>query len=731
MKRRPLGLVCLVFLLLIALIQLYYPLPIPDYSMLDGQEYFFYGKVYSKEYRHFLEDEILIISIKNVSMYQNSTDKRPTLTLKGVQCSLSTSALEFEPQMGSMAVIKGKFKVYEEATNPGQFNSRQYYQLFDLDGRVQNAVLLKGGKEGNPVWECLYKIKRQGEEKLERILGSKEASVMKAMLFANKAELDSEVKELYTRNGIIHVLTISGLHISFMGNGIFKLLRKIGCPIWSTSIVSAFFIILYGIMIGAKVASLRAIFMFLLYLLARVAGRTYDILTAFFLSAVLLVIRQPGILFYSGFLLSYAGILGIAVLMPVLVPKQGMSPIKQLIGVNACVLLVALPIHMCFFFASPIYAALLNLLILPLSGVILGLGFCILLIPMVLFPISYFTGALCSMLLGVYEAACKLVDTFPFHTWIMGVPDMWQLVVYYGMLLSFICLAGKWKWWKKGIFLLTGLVILSLRFSSGMEITCLDVGQGDSIYIKSASGKSYLFDCGSSNVSNVGTYRLIPFLKYKGVPVLEAVFVSHSDEDHCNGILELLEQSANGVKVKKLILSLSSMENEGMLSDLVNKANEKQIPVFFLEQGMEFWDEELRVLCLYPKNEPCGEGANANSQVFYLQYGEFSGLLTGDLEGTGESQVVSQIAKMNLEPVSFLKVAHHGSGNSTYTDFLESIQPKTAVISCSKSNRYGHPHPDTINRLEHISCHIWYTKDVGAVTIRTNGAKISIEGYLR
>ena len=340
-------------------------------------------------------------------------------------------------------------------------------------------------------------------------------------------------------------------------------------------------------------------------------------------------------------------------------------------------------------------------------------------------------------------------------------------------------------------FLLLGVVILTWRFRPELQVTFLDVGQGDCIFLQTENGDSYLTDGGSSSVSKVGKYRMIPFLKYQGASQIKAVFVSHADSDHCNGIAELLEQAElEGIRVENLVLTdlADECRSEGY-EELVELAGQNGITVQFLHEGQQLQDGELLFQCLHPSKGYRAEDLNETSMVLLVTYREFSMLLTGDVQGAGEEHLTQElqdwrepgvtqmqdvirisgeeesmeeesiederIEEQSIEnerieeqieekrsqnkmganhaetELTVLKVAHHGSKNSTSEEFLKAANPMLAIISCGEGNRYGHPHEETLERLEKADVPWFCTKDYGAITVTVDGkSHVKVRGYI-
>ena len=732
-----------------------------------------------------------------------------------------------EPEIGSLVILKGTLKNFQQPTNPGQFNAPFYYQILRISFRLNQAEIQVKSDRFYKIAEGLYQLRRKAGSKVDALLPEQEASVMKTMLLGEKGILDEEIKGLYQRNGIAHILAISGLHISMIGMGLYQLLRRAGLKIKLSAILASMIIVLYGMMTGFAVSAIRAIAMFLLQMLAQILGRTYDRITALAVAAVLVLVEQPLYLFHSGFQFSFLCVLGISLILPVLGNVRKGKKLFEGVALMA----VTLPVYLGVFYQIPVYSMFLNFIVLPMMSILMGAGIVMILAAFLCTPLAIPAAWLITGILMVYERIGLFTEKLPHHYWTPGCPAKWQLAVYVAGLIiiaalgrtkrkavlyqkdcihrrggcakeilqeqnkrirRIACHGGKWistYGIPVGIcwgFLLLGVVILTWRFRPELQVTFLDVGQGDCIFLQTEDGASYLTDGGSSSVSKVGKYRMIPFLKYQGASQIKAVFVSHADSDHCNGIAELLEQAElEGIRVENLVLTdiADECRSEGY-EELVELAGQNGITVQLLHEGQQLQDGELLFQCLHPSKGYRAEDLNETSMVLLVTYREFSMLLTGDVQGAGEEHLTQElqdwkepgvaqmqdvirisgeeesmeeesIEEQSIEDerieeqieekrpqnkmganhteteLTILKVAHHGSKNSTSEEFLKAANPKIAIISCGKGNRYGHPHEETLERLEKADVPWFCTKDYGAITVTVDDkSRVQVRGYI-
>lgn len=727
--KRPLFMVCLAIVLLVAVFTWIHPPAFFSYGEAAGEEVYLTGRVYAKEYKKGRSAPVLSLYLKpDRLLYQNQS-----IPFEDNFICVMQNGCE-EPAIGSSITVKGILTEFEPARNPGQFDARQYYAIQGISAQVRSGELMSRDEGQDMLLERLWCIKKQAGEALEHIFPGEDAQVLKAMLLGDKAFLSEETKALYREAGILHILAISGLHITVLGMGLYKLLRKLWLPLVPACLLAGGVMILYGIMVGMPVSAARAIFMFLLRLLADCVGRTYDMLTALALCGAGMLLSQPGYLFYAGFLLSYLAVLGIGLLKPVLVEAAlacgGMEKLPVIADALLASLSIAvftLPAQLYFYYEVSVYAVLFNLAVLPLAGYALGLGLSALAVFFLVPGLAELLAVPVHLVLTIYAQGADFLRTLPGSLWTPGKPEGWQLLGF-ALAVGLVMLCKKLEW-KYRIGLLCGAVLVfGIHDRSVLNITFLDVGQGDCICVELPGGGTWLFDGGSTSVSSVGTYRIAPFLKSRGITVLNGIFLSHEDADHINGVEELLQEES--IRTELLILPGIAKGDTELFAGILEAAAKKEIPVLWLEEGMTWERGGAKAVCLHPDGRFYAENANAASMVVYMTYGKFSMLLTGDVEEDGETALLAVLKERRIEDITVLKVAHHGSKNSTGDELLAQLRPELAVISCGRNNRYGHPHKELLDRLLACGTETMITFESGAVTVRTDGKRMEAEVYL-
>ena len=222
---------------------------------------------------------------------------------------------------------------------------------------------------------------------------------------------------------------------------------------------------------------------------------------------------------------------------------------------------------------------------------------------------------------------------------------------------------------------------------------------------------------------------LEPFLKSQGISQVDYAVVSHGDQDHVSGLKELLE-GGKGIRVRHVALPWSGRESgDEAYIELEELAREHGALVVWMKRGDKIRGRDLEIRCLYPGPEDHADRTgdrNEHSLLLLVTYGQAGILLTGDMSAKGEERWLRREEDL---AVQILKAAHHGSGYSTGEAFLERVRPELAIISCGEGNRYGHPSPETLKRLEDVGIGWVLTQDMGAVTVKTDGGEMTVKGY--
>ena len=669
-----------------------------------------------------------ILTITGIVYKREQKEDQQVYYLKNclcVQTNSKFSVLAYTPKgvsypVGCELSLYGTIYQVNKADNPGQFDGESYYQSQGILYTFQTETVLDY-KGIHYLKESLTRIREYFAERLSEIYNERDSGILKAVLLGDKSSLREEDQLLYQKNGISHLLAISGLHISMIGISLYKLLRKWKLTFWEAGIPSGILLILYGMMTGFGISTIRAICMFLVLIFAEILGKAYDMASAMALAAMMILIRNPLQARQAGFLLSFGAVLGVCFVYPIL---QSVFEVKkrlfQTILFSLSISLITYPLTVHFFYEYPFYSILLNFIVIPCMPIVMGFGGAAVLISCIMPKVGSGLGIPAHLVLSFYELLGKWSMKLPKSVIRLGREEVWQLIVYYAILILIMLLL----WYKRWKIVLPGLaaalIIVTCRFSPGLEFTMLDVGQGDGLFLRFSEGTTCLIDGGSTSVKNIGKYRILPYLKYEGVDTLDYVIFTHLDEDHISGIRELLEMygSLEHVFIDTMLFPDIGNPDDTYL-ELWSMAQERGIKVGKIGAGDVICGTEWQLECLYPRKREYSGDKNESSTVLQLNYGDFSMLLTGDMGFEGEAKLLEGGM---LENIDLWKVSHHGSKYSGSEPFLEMTLPNVSLISVGR-NSYGHPSEEMMERLKKIGSYVETTLDSGAIMLESDGEK--------
>lgn len=693
---------------------------------------------------------------------------------------------------GDWITCTGKLSAIENPTNPGQFNSRIYY--YSIGVRYQFFGERIRRKRESPL--SFYRMAGMVRERIDlayqTMLSKKEHALLKAIFLGDKSELSKEQKSLYQDSGAMHLLAVSGLHVSIISGMLFRFLRKRGCSYAISCVIGSGTLLFYAVMTGMGNSVFRASIMFLCFLLAQYFGAEYDLVSAMSLAGILMLLDCPWRLLESGCIISFAAVFAIGILLPFLQSleeerrssklTEGELPtenkwgkrIRQTFFANCILAMAITPLLLRFYYQWSPYSIFLNLFLIPamsplllsaIFGGVLGIFSRI---------AGWFGCVPAVVLLKSFEGLFHVIAKMPGSVIVTGCPPWWTIFLIY-LLEGFLFFLWYYKLWGGSIILV--LMLVSGRFfcaGQSLKISMLDVGQGESIFLKLPSGETMLIDGGSTSKKNIADSIIVPALKYYGTDHLDYVIISHTDEDHISGIRELFEQNYSiknvilpdrieAQKEKRVMnkrsdsISFSDKKSglqknveqslDGNDGDIIDIAERKEYHILKMSKGDRMDFDRIHFECLHPQKGWKEEDVNSGSLVLYLTYGSFSMLFTGDLNGEQEPLLNTEREKLAISennrkdnrksnrknnrkesvPLTILKTAHHGSKNSTMESFLKNYSPQKAIISAGKNNLYGHPHRETLKRLQRSGTDVYGTLWGGAILIESDGQNYQIK----
>lgn len=664
-------------------------------------------------------------------------------------------------KIGNIIKVRGKLRQFEEAANKGNFDSRKYYLSLGFYGKIEAGTIEVINSDYSGIRQGLYELRMEIIERLEKLCSDNNGifsiinnknGIIGAIILGDKTDLDSDIKELYSVSGIAHILAISGLHISFIGMAIYRLLRRRFRFLFSAA-VSIPVVLSFGIMSGFGISTIRAIIMFILKIIGEVLGRKYDAITAISLAGLVLLVQNPFVVCNSGFQMSFGAIIAIVLILPIVEEILNTdNKIIKVISANFTISLVMNPILAWNYYELPTFSFLLNIVVVPLMSVVIVSSIVGIFCSCIMFgfgKVVIFPG--CGIL-ELYTFLCNIINKSSVASIVVGQPKVTIIIVYYAILLVVLFglknIRTKYTRAEKERNIIkkeTGLVLekkakkerrikgqnVKLRLAcivgflllncliyyipnQGFYITFINVGQGDGILIHGDNGTKVMVDGGSTSEKQVAKNCIVPYLKAEGIGTIDYSIITHTDKDHISGILEILENNnSNRIRIKNLVMPDINMKDD-TYNELIEKAKLKKINVLYIKKGDTLSLGKTKIKCIYPETTTTASDKNDYCTVLSVKNKTSKILLTGDISKEIEEKIKDDIE----ENYTVLKVAHHGSNYSSSEKFLKKVNPKYSIISVGKNNSYGHPGNETMERLRKQGGVIYRTDEKGGITIR-------------
>lgn len=634
-----------------------------------------------------------------------------------------------ELKIGNYYQAKGKLRTPFKASNPSQFNYGKYLKNFNTYTVFYTDEITPAAKNPTVKWKFLQNLNNLRDKIINvhsKYLKSPNLEILGGIVFGDDAIAPPDyIKASFINSGLLHILAASGMNVAFIYGFWVFFMRRIRAPFKITVLSGMVLVIFYTMMTGMGASVLRAALMLLLILAGKLIDRDAHTISLLSFVATILLIYNPAYINDVGFQLSFIVTFGLLTTANIIFDKYKDSKIPDfLIGAILIPVVAQIwvaPIQMFYFNTFSSYSIFANILSMPFLSVISFGGF----VSSIIAMFAPLTDKICMLfdlilnyVLNILVFISNFFAQLPHSLCTTRHPNIIQIFIYYGIILS-ITLGIKIGFNKKlKIFCLALLTLLLISFiqipSNNLEVIVFDVQNADCFLIKTPENKYFIIDTGKSGYKGSKAQAnsiIIKYLKDRGIKNIEALIITHFDNDHSGGAVDIMKN----LKVKQIYIN--SYNDKSTTSKIIYDALEKnQIPNKIPQNNSSIYKEnDLNIQTYQAKTDK----ENDNSIITLLSYRNFDMLFMGDAGTKAFDQLKSDIPT-NIE---ILKVGHHGGLNTVNKEMLEHIKPETSIISTG-INSFGHPYKGTIDTLRETN--IYRTDRHNSIKIKTDGDEYSI-----
>lgn len=606
--------------------------------------------------------------------------------------------------LGDTLSLKGTLEIPKNNTIPNTFNYKEYlkYKKINYILKIDSFKVYSSNKN------IFLKIKNY---LYKRIYNIKYNDYLYAFILGKSSYLDEEEYENYKINGVTHLFALSGLHVSIFSLILLNIMKRLKLKEKLSFIITSLFLLFFSFVASYTPSILRAVIFFILSSINKIYYFHIKPINILYLTFIILVVINPFYIFNTGFILSFTITFFILLFNEYNSVKSGL---KSILIISLLSFFSSLPIIINMSYEINIISSINNIFFIPF---VTNIVFPVSIISVIFPKISYVLNILTTFMEYVSNVSSNIVNItiyFPYFNKI-------SIVFYYLFLILFIKLKKK-KYLFLILFILLFLKIKPM-FNRNTILYFLDVGQGDSLLIRTKNNKSIMVDTGGKLTYKKEKWELknrnfdiekntiIPFIKSIGINKIDYLFLTHGDYDHMGETINLV----NNFKVEKVIFNCGEFNQ--LEQALIKVLDKKKIKYYSCIKELNIDNNKLYFLQTKEY-----DNENDNSSVIYTELNGYKFMFMGDAGIEKEKDILE---KYNISNIDVLKVGHHGSKTSSSKIFIDEIEPKYSIISVGKNNRYGHPNKEVLNILDESK--IYRTDQDGSIMFKIKNDKLEIE----
>ena len=646
--------------------------------------------------------------IKKESIYTNETsfsgivykikknDTKTTIYLKSKEKLIVNynDKLPKDINLGDTILVEGSLSKPQNNTIPNLFNYKKYLYYNDIFYIVKSNYIRKVANNTN----IIYYLRNIISNRIESI--KKSSKYLKIFILGDNSLIDKEIINSYRENGISHLFSISGMHISLFASVILFFLKRISYNNYNNYSIVILFLIFYSLLIGTSPSVLRSITMYILFCINKLFNLKIKKIDLMCIVLIIILLFKPFYIYNTSFQYSY--IITFSLILFSNKIKIIKHKLLKPLYISLITFLVSMPLCIYNYYQVNFFSIILNIIFIPFVSII------IFPLTLITFIIPILNNLLC-FLINIMETITLFISKYKLGIIYFSKPSITLIVVYYITVFLFL-------YNKRYIYIFIIIIFHKyiIYFNPNIEVTVLDVKQGDSIFIKYPYNKvNVLIDTGGIINSNyeVVSNITIPYLRSIGINKIDYLVLTHGDFDHMGEAINLV----NNFKVEKVIFNCGPYND--LEQELIKVLDKKKIKYYSCIKEVNIDKNKLYFL-----QTKVYDNENDNSNVIYTELSGYKFMFMGDVSSTTEKEIID---KYNLPDIDVLKVGHHGSRTSSSIEFINEINPGYSIISVGKNNRYGHPNKKTIDNLKKSK--IYRTDQDGSIMFKIRDNKLKIE----
>ncbi len=631
---------------------------------------------------------------------------------------------------GERLLVRGRLEPFDEPRNPGEPSLREIERDEGFVARLASAQLLAGAPpDPHDVRAWAARLRAAASRRIRTVVPEPPATILAGALWGERGALPDDLHDAFQATGTVHVLVTAGLHLGVVAALVAFLLGRLGLHRIAACATALAVIAGYAWFTGAHLPSERAATMIGVALLARACGARVTSWNALALAALVVAALWPVAVGSASFALSFSCVAAIVLFADPLAALLHRLPlherIREALALTCATQIGTWPLTAAVFSTLAPYAILANALVVPLIALVLVGGVATLVLPW-LAPLE-------TLLLLTIEQIVRTIAALPGARATIGTPPLATIGAYDAFVVAAAAVLRRGHPRAALLAFAAACACVAVptfvHLPHGLEITSLDVGQGDGAVIRTPHDHIILIDTGgelerpgrTSNAERAGARIVLGYLRRAGIGSIDLMLLTHPHGDHVGGCRPILDAMP-----VRAIFDSGQQYSGRAFGDCMHGATTHGVQIVRPQRGYRWSDDGVTLDILAPSPPALadtGDDINENSIVAMLHYKGFRELFMGDAGESSEARLLAIGADLHAD---VLKVGHHGSQYASTPPFIAAVHPQAAIISVGRHNTFGHPGPSTLATLERTGATIYRTDRCGALSLSADSRPLPV-----